>query len=144
MSEVLLIEDNPADIILTKEAFKECRYKHNITAFKDGIEALKYLKKKGEYSNSKIPDLVLLDLNLPKKDGREVLAEIKSDNTINFIPVIVLSTSRNEMDIKASYELKANCYICKPVELESFINIIQSIERFWLKTVTLPDDEKNI
>jgi chemotaxis family two-component system response regulator Rcp1 len=144
MSEILLIEDNPADIVLTKEAFKECRYKHNITAFKDGIEALKYLKREGEYSNSKTPDLVLLDLNLPKKDGRELLAEIKSDDSINFIPVIVLSTSRNETDIKTSYDLKANCYICKPVELESFINIILSIERFWLKTVTLPDYEKII
>jgi len=138
MSEILLIEDNPADILLTKEAFKECLNEHNITAFKDGIEALKYLRRKGEYSESKIPDLVLLDLNLPKKDGRELLAEIKADNSMNFIPVIILSTSRNEKDIKTSYELKANCYICKPVELDSFINIILSIEKFWLKTVSLP------
>jgi chemotaxis family two-component system response regulator Rcp1 len=144
MSEILLIEDNPADILLTKEAFKECRYEHNITAFKDGIEALKYLRRKGQYTNSKVPDLVLLDLNLPKKDGRELLAEIKSDSTMNSIPVIVLSTSRNENDIKTSYELKANCYICKPVELDSFINIILSIEKFWLKTVSLPDYEKFI
>jgi chemotaxis family two-component system response regulator Rcp1 len=144
MSEILLIEDNPADILLTKEAFKECLHKHNITAFKDVIEALKYLKRKGEYSKSKTPDIVLLDLNLPKKDGRELLAEIKSDNTMNSIPVIVLSTSRNEKDIMTSYELKANCYICKPVELDSFINIILSIEKFWLKTVSLPDYEKFI
>jgi two-component system, chemotaxis family, response regulator Rcp1 len=144
MSEILLIEDNPADILLTREAFKECLYKHNITAFKDGTEALKYLRRIGEYSNSKIPDLVLLDLNLPKKDGRELLAEIKSDNSMSCIPVIIMSTSRNEKDIKTSYELKANCYICKPVELDSFINIIQSIEKFWLKTVSLPVYEKFI
>ena len=144
MSEILLIEDNPADILLTKEAFKECLHKHNITAFKDGTEALKYLRRKGEYSNSKIPDLVLLDLNLPKKDGRELLAEIKSDNSMSCIPVIIMSTSRNEKDIKTSYELKANCYICKPVELDSFINIILSIEKFWLKTVSLPVYEKFI
>ena len=144
MSEILLIEDNPADILLTREAFKECLHKHNITAFKDGTEALKYLRRKGEYSNSKIPDLVLLDLNLPKKDGRELLAEIKSDNSMSCIPVIIMSTSRNEKDIKTSYELKANCYICKPVELDSFINIILSIEKFWLKTVSLPVYEKFI
>lgn len=144
MAEILLIEDNPADILLTKEAFKECIHEHNITAFKDGTEAMNYLRRKGEYSDSKIPDLVLLDLNLPKKDGRELLAEIKSDRNIKPVPVIILSTSKNERDIQASYELKANCYICKPVELDSFINIILSIEKFWLKTVRLPVYEKII
>jgi len=144
MAEILLIEDNPADILLTKEAFKECLYEHNITAFKDGCEAMKYLRRNGEYSGSKIPDLVLLDLNLPKKDGRELLAEIKSDKDISNIPVIILSTSKNDRDIQASYELKANCYICKPVELDSFISIILSIEKFWLKTVRLPVYEKII
>ena len=144
MAEILLIEDNPADILLTKEAFKECLHEHKITAFKDGSEAMKYLRRNGEYSDSKIPDLVLLDLNLPKKDGRELLAEIKSDKNINPIPVIILSTSKNERDIQTSYELKANCYICKPVELDSFINIILSIEKFWLKTVSLPVYEKFI
>ena len=144
MAEILLIEDNPADILLTKEAFKECLHEHNITAFKDGSEAMKYLRRKGEYSGSRIPDLVLLDLNLPKKDGRELLAEIKSDKDICTIPVIILSTSKNDRDIQASYELKANCYICKPVELDSFISIILSIEKFWLKTVRLPVYEKII
>jgi CheY-like chemotaxis protein len=144
MAEILLIEDNPADILLTKEAFKECLHEHKITAFKDGSEAMKYLRRNGEYSDSKIPDLVLLDLNLPKKDGRELLAEIKSDKNINPIPVIILSTSKNERDIQTSYELKANCYICKPVELDSFISIILSIEKFWLKTVRLPVYEKII
>ena len=144
MAEILLIEDNPADILLTKEAFKECLHEHKITAFKDGSEAMKYLRRNGEYSDSKIPDLVLLDLNLPKNDGRELLAEIKSDKNINPIPVIILSTSKNERDIQTSYELKANCYICKPVELDSFISIILSIEKFWLKTVRLPVYEKII
>lgn len=144
MAEILLIEDNPADILLTKEAFKECLHEHNITAFKDGSEAMKYLRRKGEYSGSRIPDLVLLDLNLPKMDGRELLAEIKSDKDICTIPVIILSTSKNDRDIQASYELKANCYICKPVELDSFISIILSIEKFWLKTVRLPVYEKII
>jgi two-component system response regulator len=138
MAEVLLIEDNPGDIILTKEAFKECRSKHNITAVKDGIEAIKYLKRIDEYAKSKIPDIILLDLNIPRKDGREVLAEIKSDRNLRLIPVIILSTSLNDRDIFTSYELKANCYIAKPVELDDFIRIISSIEKFWLKTVKLP------
>jgi len=144
MAEILLIEDNPGDIMLTKEAFKECSHSHNITAFKDGIEALKYLRKEEIYNNAGVPDLILLDLNLPRKDGRELLAEIKADSTLKTIPVIVLSTSKNEKDILTSYELKANCYICKPVELENFINIILEIERFWLNTVRLPDYRKFI
>jgi chemotaxis family two-component system response regulator Rcp1 len=144
MAEILLIEDNPGDIVLTKEAFKECSHSHNITAFKDGIEAMKYLRKEEKYREAGIPDLILLDLNLPKKDGRELLAEIKSDPDLKIIPVIILSTSKNERDILTSYELKANCYICKPVELENFINIILEIEQFWFKTVRLPGNEKLI
>jgi two-component system, chemotaxis family, response regulator Rcp1 len=144
MAEILLIEDNPGDIILTKEAFKECSHSHNITAFSDGIEAMKYLRKEDKYINAGVPDLILLDLNLPKKDGRELLAEIKSDSALRIIPIIVLSTSKNERDIMTSYELKANCYICKPVELESFIDIILEIEKFWFKTVRLPDYQKFI
>jgi CheY-like chemotaxis protein len=144
MAEILLIEDNPADILLTIEAFKECSQKHNITAIKDGSEALQYLRRENKYSDVRIPDIVLLDLNLPKKDGRELLAEIKSDKSTKLIPVIILSTSKNERDIATSYELKANCYICKPVELESFIDIIISVEKFWLNTVRLPDSQKYI
>jgi CheY-like chemotaxis protein len=144
MADILLIEDNPGDIMLTKEAFKECSYSHNITAFNDGIEAMKYLRKEEKYDKARVPDLILLDLNLPKKDGRELLAEIKTDPALKIIPIIILSTSKNERDIQTSYELKANCYICKPLELESFINIIQEIERFWFKTVKLPDYQKFI
>lgn len=144
MAEIMLIEDNPGDIVLTIEAFKECSTHHTITPFKDGVEALKFLRREGKYSEAKMPDLILLDLNIPKKDGRELLAEIKSDNSLKIIPIIILSTSKNEKDIVTSYELKANCYICKPVELDSFINIILEIERFWLKTVKLPDFKKII
>jgi CheY-like chemotaxis protein len=133
MAEILLVEDNPADIVLTKEAFKECSNGHNITSVKDGIEAIKFLTKKDHYHNSPTPDIILLDLNLPKKDGRQVLSEIKKDANLQQIPVIILSTSRNENDIYASYELKANCYISKPVELDVFFQIIASINNFWLK-----------
>jgi CheY-like chemotaxis protein len=133
MAEILLIEDNPADIVLTKEAFKECSTGHNITSVKDGVEAIKYLTKKDHYNGSPTPDIILLDLNLPKKDGRQVLAEIKKDELLQGIPVIILSTSKNENDIYASYELMANCYISKPVELDNFFQIIASIDNFWLK-----------
>jgi two-component system, chemotaxis family, response regulator Rcp1 len=138
MANILLIEDNPGDILLTKEAFKECKQCHKIEAVKDGVEALKYLRKQGRYVNSADPDIILLDLNLPKKDGREVLVEIKADCNLRTIPVIILSTSRNMQDIFTSYSLKANCYITKPVELDNFIKIITSIDKFWLKTVKLP------
>jgi len=139
MAEILLVEDNPGDILLTMEAFKECAQKHNITPIKDGVEAVKYLKKQEKYKDSITPDIILLDLNLPKKDGREVLYEIKADEKLKQIPVIILSTSKNENDIIKSYDLNANCYISKPVELESFINIITEIENFWFKTVKLPN-----
>lgn len=138
MAKILLIEDNPGDILLTIEAFKECERKHNISALKDGIEALKYLRREDIYKDSASPDIILLDLNLPRKDGREVLAEIKSDESLRSIPVIILSTSKNEKDIQVSYELKANCYIPKPVDLESFIKIITLIEKFWFDTASLP------
>lgn len=138
MADILLIEDNPGDILLTKEAFNECKQNHKINFVKDGIEALKYLRKIGEYQDSSTPDLILLDLNLPKKDGREVLEEIKKDSKLKSIPVIILSTSKNDKDIHRTYELKANCYISKPVELESFFYIISELNRFWLNTVELP------
>lgn len=138
MAEILLIEDNPADVMLTIEAFKECTEKHDVKTVKDGIEALKYLYNQDEYINALKPDLILLDLNLPRKDGREVLSVIKSDEYLRDIPVLVLSTSKNEEDIINCYKLKANSYITKPVDLDQFINIVKSIEKFWFSIVTLP------
>jgi CheY-like chemotaxis protein len=144
MFEILLIEDNPGDVLLTKEAFKECGEDYNIISVKDGVEAIKYLNNEDCYKDSVLPDLILLDLNLPRKDGREVLEEIKNDDLLKNIPVIVLSTSKNESDILKCYELKVNCYISKPVELESFIEIIKSIEKYWLHTVKLPGPIKQL
>ena len=138
MAEILLIEDNPADVMLTIEAFKECTEKHVVKTVKDGIEALKYLYNQDEYINALKPDLILLDLNLPRKDGREVLSVIKSDEYLRDIPVLVLSTSKNEEDILNCYKLKANSYITKPVDLDQFINIVKSIEKFWFSIVKLP------
>jgi chemotaxis family two-component system response regulator Rcp1 len=138
MAEILLIEDNPADVMLTIEAFKECTEKHDVKTVKDGIEALKYLYNQDEYLNALKPDLILLDLNLPRKDGREVLSVIKSDEYLRDIPVLVLSTSKNEEDIINCYKLKANSYITKPVDLDQFINIVKSIEKFWFSIVKLP------
>ena len=139
MANILLIEDNPGDVLLTKEAFKECPISHTIYTVKDGIEALNFLKKEGEFNGAERPDLILLDLNLPKKDGREVLAEIKKDDNLKGIPVIILSTSKNEIDIQKTYELKANCYISKPVELDSFFKIIAELNHFWFKISSLPE-----
>jgi len=140
MAHILLIEDNPGDILLTKEAFNECSVIHKIDYVNDGIEAIKYLRKQEKYKDACTPDLILLDLNLPKKDGREVLEEIKNDGVLKSIPVIILSTSKNETDIHRTYELKANCYISKPVELDHFFDIILELERFWLNTVKLPQN----
>jgi chemotaxis family two-component system response regulator Rcp1 len=139
MANILLIEDNPGDILLTKEAFNECEISHNIFTVKDGIEAIKFLNKEGTYKDVARPDLILLDLNLPKKDGREVLTEIKRDKELKGIPVIILSTSKNEIDIQKTYELRANCYISKPVELDSFFKIISELNHFWFKITTLPE-----
>ena len=138
MADILLIEDNPADVMLTIEAFKECTEKHNVNTVKDGIEALKYLYNQEEYINALRPDLILLDLNLPRKDGREVLSVIKSDELLSDIPVLILSTSKNEKDIIHCYKLKANSYITKPVDLNQFITILKSIEKFWFSVVQLP------
>ncbi len=135
---ILLIEDNPGDVRLTQEAFKEGRLTINLSVVMDGVEAIKYLKKEGEYHSATIPDLILLDLNLPKKDGREVLEEIKTDYDLKRIPVVVLTTSNAEQDILKSYNLHANCYINKPVDFDKFFDVIQKIEDFWLTTAILP------
>lgn len=136
--EVLLVEDNPGDIRLTQEAFKENKMLNNLNVVKDGLEALAFLRREGQYSNAPPPDLILLDLNLPRKDGRQVLAEIKTDPDLKLIPVVILTTSDADEDILKSYELHANCYIKKPVDIEQFFNVVKSIEDFWVAIVILP------
>lgn len=140
--EILLVEDNPGDIRLTKEALKEAKVLNTLTVVQDGVEALTCLRRQGQYADAKRPDLILLDLNLPKKDGREVLAEIKNDEALKFIPVVILTTSQDEQDVLKSYGLHANCYITKPVELEQFISVVKAIEDFWLGIVILPAGER--
>ena len=135
---ILLIEDNPGDVRLTQEAFKEGRMAINLNVVMDGVEAIKYLRKETPYNDSVIPDLILLDLNLPKMDGREVLEEIKTDDQLKRIPVVVLTTSNAQQDILKSYNLHVNCYINKPVDFDKFFDIIQKIEDFWLSTAILP------
>ena len=136
--EILLVEDNPGDARLTLEAFKEAKVINNFTVMVDGVEALAYLRRQGAYANATRPDLILLDLNLPRKDGREVLAEIKADEHLMKIPVVVLTTSDAEEDIAKAYSRHANCYITKPVNLDQFLHVVQSIESFWLALVKLP------
>ena len=136
--EVLLVEDNPGDVRLTKEALKEAKVRNNLHVVEDGVAALRFLRREGEYNSVPRPDLILLDLNLPKKDGREVLEEIKADNALKTIPVVVLTTSHAEEDIVRSYNLHANCYVTKPVGLDQFMEVIQAIDGFWLEVVTLP------
>lgn len=135
---VLLVEDNPGDVRLTQEAFKEAKVSIKLDVTMDGAEAIKFLRKEGEYADAVTPDLILLDLNLPKKDGREVLKEIKTDDLLKRIPVVILTTSNAEQDIMKSYNLHVNCYINKPVDFEKFFDIIQKIEEFWLTTAILP------
>ncbi len=136
--EILLVEDNPGDVRLTSEALKEAKVVNNLHVVEDGVAAIEFLRRKGEYHDVPRPDLVLLDLNLPKKDGREVLEEIKADDILKTIPVVVLTTSHAEEDIVRSYNLHANCYVTKPVDLDQFIRIVKSIEDFWLTIVRLP------
>lgn len=136
--EILLVEDNAGDVRLTREALQEGRVRNNLSVAKDGVEAMAMLRRDPEYGDLPRPDLVLLDLNLPKMDGRKVLAAMKSDPDLRRIPVVVLTTSKAEEDIMRSYDLHANSYITKPVDFEQFIKMVQSIEEFWLTVVTLP------
>jgi two-component system, chemotaxis family, response regulator Rcp1 len=136
--EILLVEDNPGDVRLTREAFREGSMDNRLSVAPDGVEAMAFLRRQGRYINAARPDVILLDLNLPKMDGREVLAEIKSDDELRRIPVVILTTSRAETDILRSYDLHANCYITKPVDLDQFITVVKSIEDFWLRIVKLP------
>jgi chemotaxis family two-component system response regulator Rcp1 len=137
--EILLVEDNPADVRLTQEALKEGKVYNNLHWAKDGVEALEFLHRKGKYAGAPRPDIILLDLNLPKKDGREVLQDIKNDDKLKRIPVVILTTSKAEEDVLKSYNLHANCYVTKPVDLEQFIVVVKSIDMFWLTVVTLPN-----
>jgi CheY-like chemotaxis protein len=136
--EILLVEDNPADVRLTQEALKEEKIHNNLSVVNDGVEALAFLRREGRYANAVRPDLILLDLNLPRKDGREVLAEIKQDEKLKAIPVVVLTVSDAERDILQSYKLHANCYIKKPLNLGEFSKVVKSIREFWLTIVKLP------
>lgn len=136
--EILLVEDNPADVLLTQEAFSEGKIRHRLWCVPDGEEAIQFLRRRGSYSDAPRPDVVLLDLNLPKKDGREILAEIKEDPTLREIPVIILTTSQAEQDVFKAYKLHANCYLTKPIDVDEFIDKIRSIEEFWLSIVRLP------
>ena len=136
--EILLIEDSPSDTELTVEALREAKMRNHLSIVEDGVQAIEFLRRKGKFAQSPRPDLILLDLNLPRKDGREVLAEIKADDDLKTIPTVVLTTSRAEQDVLQSYKLNANCYITKPVDFEQFLEVIRSIESFWLYVVTLP------
>lgn len=136
--EILLVEDDAGDVELTTEALEDSKLRINLNVVRDGVEAIAYLRKQGEYASSKRPDLILLDLNLPRKDGREVLQEIKNDSNLKQIPVVILTTSDTEEDIYKSYDLGANCYVSKPLGLDEFIHIVQSIEDFWFTIVKLP------
>ena len=136
--DVMLIEDNPGDVRLTREALKEAHIAVNLHVANDGLEAMQMLRQEGPYGQQPLPDLVLLDLNMPKMDGREVLRLIKTDDKLKHIPVVILTTSGAEKDIAQAYGLHANCYITKPVELDQFMEIVKSIEGFWLTVVKLP------
>ena len=141
-ADILLIEDNPGDVRLTKEALRDAKVLNDIYVAKDGVEAMEFLHREGSFANVPIPDLILLDLNLPRKDGREVLAEIKKDPKLKHIPVVVLTTSKADEDIIKSYNLHANAYITKPVDLNRFVEIMHSIEEFWFTIVKLPPKEQ--
>jgi len=136
--EILLVEDNPGDVRLTREALKEGKVRNNLHVVEDGVEAMAFLRRADRYADTVRPDMVLLDLNLPRKGGREVLAEIKTDEDLMRIPVVILTTSKAEEDILRSYNSHANCYITKPVDLDQFIKVVQATENFWFTIVTLP------
>lgn len=136
--EILLVEDNAGDARLAREALREARVRNHLSWVSDGVEAVAFLRREGKYAQAPRPDLILLDLNLPRKGGREVLSEIKADDALKRIPVVVLTTSQAEEDIARAYQLSANCYISKPVDLDQFMRVVKNIEDFWLTIVRLP------
>lgn len=140
--DILLVEDNAGDVRLTQEVLRESKVRNNLIVANNGVEALACLRKEGKFRNSVRPDLILLDLNLPVKDGREVLAQIKEDPQLKRIPVVILTTSKAEEDILKTYNLHANCYVTKPVDLEQFITVVKSLEDFWLAIVKLPNHKQ--
>lgn len=139
--ELLLVEDNEGDVLLTQEALERAKVRNTMTVVGDGVEAMDFLRRKGRFNDAPRPDLILLDLNLPRMDGREVLQELKNDPDLRRIPVVVLTTSRAEEDVLRSYSLHANCYITKPVDLQQFLSVVRSISEFWLQVVRLPPKE---
>ncbi len=139
---ILIVEDNSGDIVLTREAFDEVGLSEKVHISKEGEEAMRFLKKESPFENAPTPDIILLDLNIPKKDGREILADIKNDDELKAIPVIILTTSKSERDILSCYQSYANCYIEKPVDFDQFVDIIASIKDFWLNLVHLPTQTK--
>lgn len=141
--EILLVEDNPADVLMTRSAFEDFKIANTLHVVEDGVEALEYLYGTGDFAGSPRPDLIMLDLNLPRKNGREVLAEIKADSALRYIPVVVLTTSKSEQDILEAYDLHANCYIVKPVGFANFVEAIKSIKNYWFSLVTLPSEVQN-
>jgi chemotaxis family two-component system response regulator Rcp1 len=140
--EILLVEDSPSDTDLTVEALKDFKVRNHVSVVEDGVQAMQFLRRQGQYAQAPRPDLIMLDLNLPRKDGREVLADIKADGDLKTIPIVVLTTSRAEQDILRAYQLNANCYINKPVDFNQFLDVVRSIESFWLFVVTLPPAPK--
>ena len=136
--ELLLIEDSPSDTELTVEALRAAKLRNHLSAVEDGVQAMEFLRRQGLFAQAPRPDVILLDLNLPRKDGRQVLAEIKADDRLKVIPVVVLTTSRAEQDVLRAYQLNANCYITKPVDFDQFLEVVHTIESFWLCVVTLP------
>jgi chemotaxis family two-component system response regulator Rcp1 len=140
LAEILLVEDNPGDVRLTQEALKEGKVLNNMHVAEDGVEAMAFLRQEGQCADAPRPDVILLDLNLPRKDGREVLAEVKNDPGLRRIPVVILTVSQDEQDILKTYDSHANCYITKPVNLDRFLTVVKSIEDFWLTIVKLPPD----
>ena len=139
--EILLVEDSPTDVLLAKEALEYSKIVNNLHTVSDGVEAMAFLRKQGKYQDAPRPGLILLDLNLPKMDGREVLAKIKNDEKLKRIPVVVLTTSKSEADVLKAYGQHANCYIVKPVDFEKFAEVVNTIESFWFAVVTLPGGE---
>ena len=137
--EILLVEDNPGDVRLVQEAMRAAKMRNRMSVVEDGVDAMAFLRREGRFADAPRPDLILLDLNLPRKDGREVLAEVKADPQLRRIPVVVLTTSQAEEDVLRAYDLHANCFVTKPVQFEQFMQVVQAIDNFWVNVVTLPN-----